>query len=292
MGFGYRPIQHDRFNLLGRYTYVEGQKPTGQVSSGDIERQQAHIFSIEGIYDLTSKWQLSEKFAYRIGEEKVAGFDFNRTHTWLMIHRLNYKVDKDWLTGAEFRILTQEEAKDTKRGFLIEGARRMGDYAQLGVGYNFSDFDDDLTALSYTDHGPFIRMTGVLYDQTPEELERSHERWLQEKIEVWAWEMVREEMAKRDSPVMEQLNEYFYMAQKARDQGNLEESQQIYKDIIKAGGMMFQEAAEYIRGRINKEESFKAMKLEADQYYRNGQYEKAKKILEKILEELNQGVLE
>ncbi len=49
--------------------------------------------------------------------------------------------------------------------------------------------------------------------------------------------------------------------------------------------MMHEEAAEYIRGRIAREDELKNMKSIADQYYKNGEYDKAKKILQKILED-------
>jgi pentatricopeptide repeat protein len=54
--------------------------------------------------------------------------------------------------------------------------------------------------------------------------------------------------------------------------------------------MMIDEAAEYIRARVNREEKLQEMKALADQYFKSGQYEKARKILEKILEEA-QGIM-
>lgn len=292
LGGAYRPIQFDRLNLLARYTYLENKAPSGQVNKSDIEETRAHVVSTEAVYDINDRWQASEKFAYKIGEEKVSGFDFAQTHTWLMIHRLNYRIDQDWTIGGEFRTLTQQEAEDVKRGFLVEAARNIGEFAQLGIGYNFTDFNDDLTALDYTAQGPFVRLTGKLYDRTPEEIERSRQRWLEARLYHWAWTMVQEELSRENSPILEELNRFYVMADQARREGRMEESQQIYRDIITAGQMMFEEAAEYIRGRIHKEEQLKEMKDLADQYYKNGQYEKAKKILEKIVEEAETSMLE
>ncbi len=292
IGGAYRPIEFDRLNLLARYTYLENKGPNGQIDSADIEKEITQVLAGEAIYDIDEKWQLAEKYAYRTTQEKVTGFDFTQTHTWLMIHRLNYKINNDWLVGGEFRILTQEEAKDSKRGFLIEAARRLGEHAQLGVGYNFTDFNDDLTALSYTAQGPFVRLTGKFYDQTPEEIERAKAKWLEEKINHWAWAIIQDEISHENSAVLQELNQYFFLAKKANERGDLEESRQIYKDILVAGQMMLDEASEYIRGRINTEKNLKDMKTMADQYIKNGQYEKAKKILEKILEELHFGMLE
>ncbi len=292
VGGAYRPLYHDRLNLLGRYTYLEEKSPEGQEDNADIEEEKTHVIAAEGIYDVTEKWQVAEKFVYRIAEEKVTGFDFNKTHTWLMIHRLNYKLAEDWSIGGEFRTLAQEEAKDVKRGFLFEASRNIGEYAQLGVGYNLTDFDDDITSLDYTAHGPFIRLTGKLYDQTPEEIERAKAKWIDAKVERWAWIMVQDELTNEKSPILDELNQYFLMAQKAYEEGEIEESRNFYKDIIVSGEMMFEEASAYIRGRIDREKGLKDMSKLADQYYKNGQYEKAKKILEKILEEVQRGVVE
>ncbi|MFC1510639.1 hypothetical protein ACFL49_03160, partial [Candidatus Omnitrophota bacterium] len=292
-GGAYRPIMHDRLNMLGRYTYQEAQYPAGQVGAAtDIEELRTHTIAAEGIYDVNEKWQVAEKFAYRFGEEKVVGFDFNKTHTWLMVHRLNYKLDMDWAIGGEFRILRQKEAQDAKRGFLIEASRRLGAYAQLGVGYNFTDFSDDLTDLDYTSQGPFVRLTGKFYDRTPEEALRDEQRWVDEKIKRWAWAMVRDELADLRSPILFELNQYFSLAQKAAELDQLEESRRIYRDIIKAGQLMYEEASEYIRGHIVREKRLREMKAQADQFYKNGEYEKAKKILEKILEESQKAVVE
>ncbi len=206
-----------------------------------------------------------------------------------MIHRLNYKIDRDWTVGGEYRLLTQSEAKDSKRGVLLEIARNIGEYAQLGLGYNFTSFNDDLTELNYNAQGPFIRLTGKIYDRSPEEIERAKQRWLEEKIQYWAWSMVTEELSRQDSPVLDELNDYYAMAEAALKKGDLEESQRIYKDIIAAGQMMVEEAAEHIRGKISQEKDLEGRMSLSDQYFKNGQYDKAKKILEKILEDIESG---
>jgi len=292
LGGAYRPLMNDRLNLIARYTYKEEKSPESQTDMAQIEYEDAHVFAMDAIYDLTEQWQLTEKFAYRIMDEKVKGFDFNKTHTWLMIHRLNYRINRDWMIGTEYRMLTQEESSDAKTGVLLEVTRRIGDYAQLGVGYDFTSFADDLTDLSYKSQGPFMRMTGKFYDRKPEEIERAKQKWLEEKIQRWAWIMVQQEFKRGNSPILGELNEYFVLAKKAREKGDLVESQQIYKDIIMAGEMMFQEAVEYIRARVKREEKFKEMQALADQYFKSGQYEKARKILEKILEEAQDAMVE
>jgi uncharacterized repeat protein (TIGR01451 family) len=294
LGGAYRPVMHDWLNLIARYTYQEDQQPSGQEDGmvSDVEEVRSHVISAEGIVDLTQKWQLSEKFAYRIQDEKVAGFDFTKTHTWLMIHRLNYKIDKDWILGGEYRMLQQQEAQDVKHGMLLEIARNIGPYAQLGAGWNFTQFNDDLTALDYTSQGPFLRVTGKMYDRTPEEKERAKEKWIQQRVDEWAWQIISRELNRAESPVLQELNAFYFMAEKANKNGDLETARQIYRDIVMAAQLMVDEARGYVRQHIDKEDRLKRMKAEADQFFKSGQYEKAKKILEKIVEEAEVSMIE
>src|SRR6185503_17329985 len=117
---------------------------------------------------------------------------------------------------------------------------------------------------------PFIRLTTKLYDRTPEEIERARQRHLDDMINLWAWKMINVELATKDSPVVRQFNEYYGMAQAAHDRGDIEEAQRIYKDIIVAGQMMFEEAAHYVRNRIDVEDKLKGDYDQATELFRHG----------------------
>ncbi len=231
-GAAYRPVNFDRLNLLGKYTYLEDDSPSGQSDFSDIEKEKSHTLAGEAVYDLTDKWQLVEKLAYKQGEEKVTGFDFTKTQTWLIVHRLNYNIDRNWQVGAEYRRLTQKQAKDYKQGALVEVSRKIGEFIQVGAGYNFTDFNDDLTHLDYKAQGPFVRLTAKFYDRTPKEIERAREKWLESMIKLWAWELVNEELAKPDSPIMQELCNYFYLAEDAQKKMQLKESEKYYETFM------------------------------------------------------------
>jgi uncharacterized repeat protein (TIGR01451 family) len=164
IGSAYRPVNFDRLNLLAKYTYLEDETAEGQSDMSDIEEQRVHVLAGEAVYDLTDKWQIVEKLAFKQAKEKVTGFDFTKTQTWLWINRVNYNFSRKWQVGAEYRILGQRQAKDMKQGALIEVSRYIGKNIQIGVGYNFTDFNDDLTYLDYTSHGPFIRLSARITD--------------------------------------------------------------------------------------------------------------------------------
>jgi uncharacterized repeat protein (TIGR01451 family) len=284
-GLAYRPVNFDRLNLLGRYTYLEDNSPSGQTSFKDIEKEKSHTLAGEAVYDLTDRWQLVEKLAYKMGEEKVSGFDFTTTQTWLMIHRLNYNVNKDWQVGAEYRRLTQKQAKDYKQGALVEVARKVGEFIQVGAGYNFTDFNDDLTHLDYTAQGPFVRLTAKFYDRTPEEIERARQRWLEQMIKFWTQELVTEELARPGSKIMQELYKYFYLAEKLQAEGKLKESAEVYEKILQIGNMMYQEAEVYVRDRIELEKSIKEKNRLAYVYYKEGKLQEAKALWQKLLKE-------
>ena len=285
LGAAYRPISMDRLNFITKYTYQENKSPTGQVDTATIDQQRAHIFSADAIYDINERWQLAEKFAYRINEEKVVGFEFNKTHTWLMIHRLNYNFDRNWQVGGEYRKLTQVEAKDSRQGFLLEASRKINDFAKLGVGYNFTTFNDDLTNLSYTAQGPFLRVTGSAYDRTPAERQRARAKWLEERISRWAWKMVYNELERPDSKVVREMNQLYAMADVAAKNGQLDESKQLYTDVVMAGQMMFEEASQFIREQIAFEEKMNQLTVEADEAFKQGELLKARKLWETVIEQ-------
>ena len=175
-GTAYRPIDFDWLNLLAKYTYLEDDAPVSQSGVNDIEAEKAHVLAAEAVIDLSDKWQLSEKLAYKTGEEKVTGFDFTKTSTWLWINRLGYNINEDWQAAGEYRILAQKQAEDKKHGALFEVSRNIGDYFQVGVGYNLTEFNDDLTHLDYTSHGPYIRITAKFFDRSAKEKARAAKR--------------------------------------------------------------------------------------------------------------------
>ena len=45
---------------------------------------------------------------------------------------------------------------------LAAVSRYVGDHLKIGLGYNFADFSDDLTDLSYDHGGVFLTLTGTL----------------------------------------------------------------------------------------------------------------------------------
>jgi hypothetical protein len=59
-------------------------------------------------------------------------------------------------------MLELPDLNDRKTGALLGVHRYLGDHFKVGVGYNFTDFSEDLTDLSYDHHGFFFNLVGTM----------------------------------------------------------------------------------------------------------------------------------
>ncbi len=159
----YRPTKNDRLNALLRYTYFEDQTSASQFSNSGqngLPAQRSNIFSLDGQYRLTNWLTLGGKYGLRTGEISVSRLseDFVSSTAQLGVIRADLHFVKKWDFLVEGRILDVQEASDTRSGFLAAVYRHVGDNAKIGLGYNFTDFSDDLTDLSFDDNGVFVNL--------------------------------------------------------------------------------------------------------------------------------------
>ncbi|HSA77460.1 MAG TPA: flagellar motor protein MotB, partial [Nitrospirota bacterium] len=175
LGYGYRPVTNDRLNTLFKYTYFYNVPTTNQVtdtvtytSTGTVTNtaadfiQKSHILSLDAMYDLTRQWSIGGKYAYRLGEisESLNSPEFFDSKASLYIVRADWHFIDLWDAMFEARLLDLPDAHDKKSGILAAIYRQMGRNIKAGVGYNFSDFTDDLTQLNYKHQGLFINLVG------------------------------------------------------------------------------------------------------------------------------------
>jgi hypothetical protein len=161
VGFGYRPISNDRLNVLGKYTYLYDLSSLGQERTVGVD-QKSNVFSLEGIYDLSKRVSLGGKFAQRTGELREGrGFGtWYQSTASLTAMRARYHLPKEWDALLEYRWLSVDEARTDRKGFLFGIDRQLSDRLRLGIGYNFTDFADDLTYLDYDKSGWFLNIVG------------------------------------------------------------------------------------------------------------------------------------
>jgi len=165
LGYAYRPVHHDRLNALLKYTYFynvpSGDQVTGIDTASDFI-QRSHIGEVDIMYDLTSRWTLGGKVAYRHGQlaqdrDNPEFFD-SRAHLYVL--RADFHFLHRWDALFELRKLDLPDAQDSRSGALLGIYRHLGNHIKVGVGYNFSDFSDDLTQLDYKHQGLFINLIG------------------------------------------------------------------------------------------------------------------------------------
>ena len=166
-GYGYRPVEHDRLNVLAKYTYFYNVPTTGQLTPQNMAAffiQKSHIASVDVTYDLTPTFSIGGKYAYRLGQVSLdrENPEFFDNRASLYVVRGDYTFREKWELLAEVRMLDMADIDESRSGALAIISRYVGDHLKVGIGYNFTDFSDDLTDLSYDHHGFFLNLTGSL----------------------------------------------------------------------------------------------------------------------------------
>jgi hypothetical protein len=142
-GCAYRPVYHDRLNAMLKYTYFYNVPPADQVTGNNSASdfiQRSHIGSVDVMYNR----------------------DFFDSRAHLYVLRADWHFIRSWDALFEVRKLDLPDAEDNRSGALVGLYRHLGDHIKVGVGYNFSDFSDDLTQLDYKQQGLFINVVGKI----------------------------------------------------------------------------------------------------------------------------------
>ncbi len=162
LGFAYRPIWNDRLNILSKYTYLYDLPSEGQDDSSTDEK--AHIFAIEELYDIDARWTIGSKVALKksmLREGRDEGEWFSNT-TELYAVKALYHLIQNWDIMGEYHWLISRDAEDMSQGYLASVQYHVNTNMKVGVGYNFTSFDDDLTQDDYDAEGWFINLIGKL----------------------------------------------------------------------------------------------------------------------------------
>ncbi|MEO8200279.1 MAG: OmpA family protein [Gemmatimonadota bacterium] len=164
-GLAYRPVHSNRLNGLFRYTYLYDLASPGQLSGGlrpSTLAQRSHIVSMDGTLALTRRLSLGGKAGYRAGsirDNTLPAAPWLKSNAWLTLGRLDWRLVRSWEMLGEVRSLTVQDA-DVRSGMLFGVYRHLTDNLKVGAGYNFTDYSDDLTDLSYRNRGIFLNLVG------------------------------------------------------------------------------------------------------------------------------------
>lgn len=165
IGLAYRPIYNDKLNLLARYTYlVDFDNLNRDVEYSDTE---SHIVETEAIYSWDANLDFGTKFAYKDKFERFdrasgVGVDVN-SQIYLTGLSASYRIMKNWDVTGEYHWKVDTQNDELEEGALLSFNKYVTENFKIGVGYNFSNFDDNLTNDDdYNASGVFINLIGKI----------------------------------------------------------------------------------------------------------------------------------
>jgi flagellar motor protein MotB len=166
VGYAYRPVRNDRLNALIKYTYFYNVPTADQLGFQNTASeflQKSHIAALDLTYDLTANWSIGSKYAYRLGQESLDRVhpNFFDNPAQLAVFRVDWRFLRQWDGLAEVRTLELPNLSQRRRGALATIYYHIGKNLKAGVGYNFTDFSDDLTDLKYNHKGVFLNLIGT-----------------------------------------------------------------------------------------------------------------------------------
>ena len=167
IGIAYRPIHNNRLNMLGRYSYILNKENDTDRETSYLEESK-HIFEAEGNYKLTKRFTTGMKAAVKFEDDYYKTSDGRNIKVEknfaLLGFRQEYEVIKDWDLMAEYRFLADigenNNTENLKHGALVGIYKHIGENLKIGVGYNFSNFQDDLRDTDINAQGWFINIIG------------------------------------------------------------------------------------------------------------------------------------
>lgn len=163
LGAAYRPVDNDRWNTLVKLTSYNNVPTAGQLDNyGRIAdyAQKSWVFSIDTIWDVKPWVSLGFKYGLRVGKlrmNKTEGEWFS-SRADLVVLRADWHWVHEWDIVTELRNLRAKEAQDSRAGALVAVYKHVNKHVKAGVGYNFTNYSDDLTDLSYRSRGWFINV--------------------------------------------------------------------------------------------------------------------------------------
>lgn len=163
LGFAWRPWDSERWALLGKYTYLYDLSSLGQENAVSEVDQRSQIIAFEGIYKHDDNWEFAGKLARREGEVRAGrgtGQWFDSRADFAAI-QVRYHLRFQWDALVEYRWLHTNADGSSRQGWLAGVDRRLSENFRVGVGYNFTDFSNDLTQQDYDHKGWFLNFVGT-----------------------------------------------------------------------------------------------------------------------------------
>lgn len=159
LGYALRPVNDERFNMLAMLRYLHddyGQTVDGVPRAGDV--QNSLVASVEGNYDIDEYWTIGAKLGYRATQSGPDMNSLSDNRAVLAVVNARYHLVHDWDVLLEARQFSALDAETSEFGLLGTVYKQVGQGTQVGVGYNFGSFSDNLTDLTQDDGGLFVNI--------------------------------------------------------------------------------------------------------------------------------------
>lgn len=164
LGYAYRPIDNERFNMLFRLTALNDQPGEDQVDANgntDGPKQRSQVVSVSANYDLSRELTIGGKIGYRNSEIADRGTDdFSANTATLLVGQAEWHVVDKWDVFGEGRVLYTDQTGTTENGALFAVYRHINDNVKIGLGYEWGSVSDDETDLNYDGQGVFLNIVG------------------------------------------------------------------------------------------------------------------------------------
>jgi uncharacterized repeat protein (TIGR01451 family) len=162
----YRPIWDDRLNVLAKLVWLEDLSPTSQRFNGESinYRQKSQIASLDASYDISPRFTLGGKYAYRAGSVTSSreSLDFTRSEAELAIIRLDFHATHKWDAVVEGRRLDIGNGVIVRDGGLLGVYRHVNDNAKIGLGLTWGGIEEEYLAATSkeNDIGWYLNVVG------------------------------------------------------------------------------------------------------------------------------------
>lgn len=155
IGFAYRPVDSNRWNLLSKYEFrYEGDSTNPDAVSNRV----AHIISTSLNIQPSRPLVISGRYAAKIAFDESGGLT-TRSSAHMVTGRVTYDLTKKWDLGLNAMSLFSGDFRSNLYGIGNEVGYLMTANLWLSAGYNYFGFyDKDLSGEDYTNPGMFMRM--------------------------------------------------------------------------------------------------------------------------------------
>jgi hypothetical protein len=160
VGAAWRPVDHNRWNMLNRYEYKTVKDTTATSTLAALpDNYNAHVVSLHSDYHPSRPWWFSNRFAAKSTTDKTLPAGQQSYRAYLAGGRAVYDITENWDIGLMAAQMWSPIGGAKQRAFGAEAGYLVQQNLWLSAGFNFAGFKDrDLVGSDYTNKGFYIRL--------------------------------------------------------------------------------------------------------------------------------------